>query len=400
MFPSPAAQSANADVFITHELRTRVPKKADYLQEKLALQDLAARMADLPDEILPRLVDLALEITESVSGGLSLHEENPAPGVFRWHYLRGALAPFNGATTPRHFSPCGITLDQRTPVLVQNPERIYDWLVEANISLPEVLLVPLFIGGKSPLGTLWVVSEDTGHFDGGQARALAELASFVDIALRMVRSEENLRKALEQQEMLTREMNHRVQNLFAVADSLIRSSKRGAANADELAEALSGRLRALSRAHGLVRSNFTEPRTALSGSDLATLIRSIIEPHEVAEGSPLISIEGLPIQCGERAATALALLFHELATNAAKYGALKVDGGHIAIGWREKDGKLTLGWTESGGPPIEATPETMGFGTSLVKNSVAHQLGGTLVYDWQPTGLVLEIDMPVEALAN
>src|SRR5271170_2649835 len=113
-----------ADVFITHELYKRTPKKTDYLQEKLALQDLAARMADQPEEILPRFVDLAMEMADGVSGGLSLYEENPAPGVFRWQYLRGILAPFDGATTPRNFSPCGITLDQNAPVLSLHPERV------------------------------------------------------------------------------------------------------------------------------------------------------------------------------------------------------------------------------------------------------------------------------------
>ena len=189
-----------ADVFITEELDRRAPKKTDYLQEKLALQDVAARMADQPEEVLPRFVDLALEMTGGVSAGLSLYEESPPPGVFRWQYLRGRLAPFDGATTPRDFSPCGITLDRNAPVLAQHPERVYGWIADANIVVPEVLLVPLYLGGKVPLGTLWIVSDREGHFDSGHARALTELAAFVGIALRMVRSEHRLNQALEAQE--------------------------------------------------------------------------------------------------------------------------------------------------------------------------------------------------------
>jgi len=189
-----------ADVFITDELDQRAPKKTDYLQEKLALQDVAARMADQPEEVLPRFVDLALEMTGGVSAGLSLYEESPPPGVFRWQYLRGRLAPFDGATTPRDFSPCGITLDRNAPVLAQHPERVYGWIADANIVVPEVLLVPLYLGGKVPLGTLWIVSDREGHFDSGHARALTELAAFVGIALRMVRSEHRLNQALEAQE--------------------------------------------------------------------------------------------------------------------------------------------------------------------------------------------------------
>lgn len=134
-----------ADVLITHELDRRTPKKTDYLQEKLALQELSVRMAHQPEEVLPRFVDLALEVTGGVSAGLSLYEENPAPGVFRWHHLRGELAPFNGATTPRDFSPCGITLDHNAPVLSLHPERFYGWIADAKIVVPEVLLVPLYL---------------------------------------------------------------------------------------------------------------------------------------------------------------------------------------------------------------------------------------------------------------
>ena len=79
------AAAVPADVFITDELLRRAPKKTDYLQEKLALQDLARQMADHPAEVLPHLVDLAIDICGGVSGGISLYEEKPSPGVFRWH---------------------------------------------------------------------------------------------------------------------------------------------------------------------------------------------------------------------------------------------------------------------------------------------------------------------------
>ncbi len=111
------------EVFITDELARRSAKKVDYLQEKLALQDLAARMANQPDEVLPRFVDLAIAMTDGISAGLSLFEEDPAPGVFRWTCLRGTLSPFTGATTPRDFSPCGITLDRNAPVLDRRREH-------------------------------------------------------------------------------------------------------------------------------------------------------------------------------------------------------------------------------------------------------------------------------------
>ena len=111
--------STPIDVFITDELRRREPKTTDYLKEKLALQDLARQMSDHPAEVLPHLVDLAMELSGATSGGISLYEEQPAPGIFRWHHLRGKLERFNGATTPRDFSPCGICLDRGTPLLTR-----------------------------------------------------------------------------------------------------------------------------------------------------------------------------------------------------------------------------------------------------------------------------------------
>jgi two-component sensor histidine kinase len=393
-------ETSIADVFITHELKTRAPKKTDYLQEKLALQDLAARMADQPEEVLPRFVDLAMEVADGVSGGLSLYEETPPPGVFRWQYLRGVLSPFEGATTPRNFSPCGITLDQNAPVLSRHPERAYDWIAEANVTVPEVLLVPLYIGGKAPLGTLWVVSEKEGHFDSEHARVLTELASFVDIALRMVRSEERLQRALDEQEMLAKEMSHRVKNLFAVTDGMIRISAKSVATKDEMVQVLSGRLHALARADALVRRQFTESGIGPQGSDLATLVRTILEPHDRADNATSrFSVEGPSIQCGDHARIGVALLFHEMATNAAKYGALFRDDGHIDVSWFENDGNLVVRWVERGGPPVEMQPETSGFGSTLVQNTI-RQFSGALDYEWQRKGLTVTITLPIESLAT
>lgn len=252
--------AAPTAVFITDELLRRPPRKTNYLQEKVALQDLALQMAFHPAEVLPHLVDLAILICGGISGGISLYEEKPAPGIFRWHYLRGNLEKFTGETTPRDYSPCGVTLDLRTPVLAEHPERFYTWLVEAGIALPECLLVPLYIGDGDPLGTLWIVAPTEGHFDSGHSRIMTELAAFAGMALRMVRTEEQLQQAFAKQEQLTveqetltDEMGHRVQNLFAIFGGLIRVCARAAATPEDMSEMLSGRLLALAAAHAVVR---------------------------------------------------------------------------------------------------------------------------------------------------
>lgn len=387
------------DVFITDELARRPPTHIDSLKEKLALQDLAARMADQPEEVLPRFVDLALEITGGVSAGLSLYEPEPGPGVFRWQYLRGILAPFNGATTPRDFSPCGITLDRNAPVLSLHPERVYNWISDADIVVPEVLLVPLYIGGSEPLGTLWIVSATEGHFDGGHARAMTELASFVDIALRMLRTEQRLQQAFAEQETLALEMSHRVNNLFLVAEGMIQLSARHAADKEGLAEELSGRLCALARAHALVRPSLAPVDVDLGAFDMAELIETIVAPYETQEASRF-AIEGPPIRCAEHATNALALVFHELATNAAKYGALRGACGRVEIGWRRDGETVTLRWVERGGPPVDGAPTARGFGSTLLEQTVARRLDGTLDCAWPREGLALTITIPVGQLVN
>jgi len=321
-------------VYITDEMYRRIPKLTDYKRENLALQDLARQMIDHPAEVLPRLVDLAIETCGGISGGISLYEKTPAPGVFRWHHLRGNLTKFTGETTPRNFSPCGITLDLNTVVLSKRPERVYTWLRDAGISLAECLLVPLFIGGKEPLGTLWIVSENEGHFDSGHARVMTELAGFAGIAVRMVRNEQTLKQTLEQQENLTREMAHRVKNLFAITDGLIHASAKAASTPAEMSEILSGRMRALAEAHSLVRRNL-EDEAATDGADLNELIRKILLPHERSAQASRFVVAGPRIRLGERAASGIALVLHEFATNAAKYGALNSDDGSVAVKWRE-----------------------------------------------------------------
>jgi two-component sensor histidine kinase len=391
--------TAPGDLYITGELDRRPAGTSDPMGEKLALQDLAAKMADHPEEVLPRFVDLAMALTGGISAGLSLYEENPTPGIFRWRYLRGKLSPFDGATTPRNFSPCGITLDQNQPVLSLHPERFYDWISDASIEVPEVLLVPLYLGGAEPLGTLWIVSGEEGHFNRDHARIATELASFVGIALRMLRTEQKLHNALEEQETLTREMGHRIKNLFAIAEGMVRITARSAENKIEMAQMLTGRFHALASAHALVRRSFSTGEDARI-TDLATLLRTIVEPHErQARGAASkFSIGGPAVSCGPHAINGIALVFHELATNAVKYGALNADDGGVSVAWDKVADDLIFRWTEKGGPRIAHAPQMSGFGNKLLQDTVLRQFQGQMDHDWRADGLAVTISLPVKNL--
>lgn len=203
----------------------------------------------------------------------------------------------------------------------------------------------------------------------------------------------------EAQQLLTRELNHRVKNLFAIANGMVSMTARTAKDPKEMATALRGRLSALSRAHELA-----QPATAMghgSGSDveLARLCEAVLEPYR-QNGMNRVAIEGPSVRVGSNTTTSLALVLHELATNAAKYGSLSVSDGHLSIQWSLHGDTVDLIWKESGGPAVKAAPEFEGFGTQLSQRSIAGQLGGTLEREWRTEGLRVHMTLPLNRLAG
>lgn len=389
------------DLYITGELAKRPVPPADYLREKRAIQELASRMAERPEEVLPRFVELAQELTGGTSAGLSLLEPTPAPGVFRWKYLHGMLARFEDAVTPRDFSPCGITLDTNGPVLSLHPERFYDWIADANIVVPEVLLVPFYIGDAQPMGTLWIVAEREGYFHAGHARIAMELASFVGIAFKMLHSERRLQAAVAEQETLAKEMSHRVKNLFAVANVMVRMAGRSASSKEEMAAVLTGRFHALASAHGLIRRSFGTEGAQTNVSDVVELLRAVLKPQDYGNDQhSRFSLSGPALECGEHALNGIALVFHELATNALKYGALANDSGRVEIRWAVDGQVVTFEWRERGGPTLAGVPQLSGFGSTLLRDTIEGQFQGTLSHDWNVDGLTVRIAIPLDRLSH
>ncbi|MBV9052871.1 MAG: GAF domain-containing protein [Hyphomicrobiales bacterium] len=381
--PSPRA----SDVIITDELMRRGGAMPDYLREKKAIEELVERLMDRPSELVPRLVGLALELCQASSAGVSILEGDR----FRWLELRGVLAVFEGETTPRNFSPCGVCLDQNQAVLMERPERVYGWIAGAGISVPEVLLVPLMMKDAAPLGTLWIVAHENQKFDRGHARVMSELADFTGRALRTVLADERLKKAYDAQETLAREMSHRVKNFFGVIEGMIRTSARSSRTKQELVDSLLARVQALAAANALVRRAFSDAAPEEKKVDIGDVLAAVLRPYH----EPVLSGPSVPL--GERAINNIALVFHELATNAAKYGSLTTDTGRVAVNWRLEEGVIALTWTETGGPAT-TKPARKGFGSALVENTVASH-GGTIAQDWTNTGLVVHLRLPLEAVS-
>ena len=206
----------------------------------------------------------------------------------------------------------------------------------------------------------------------------------------------------EQQELLLKEMDHRVKNLFAVVGGMVTLSARSATTPKELAETVQGRLGALASAHQLVRPSPSAKQASKQGTTLGELVRKVLSPFADPAGtddSTRTEIDGPEIAVGAEAATNVALVVHELATNAAKYGALSVPGGRVHISWASAKSRLVLSWEEKGGPVITGPPEREGFGSVLARRSVSGGLSGDLTFQWIPTGLVVFVSAEMERLA-
>ncbi|WP_168771070.1 HWE histidine kinase domain-containing protein [Palleronia sediminis] len=198
----------------------------------------------------------------------------------------------------------------------------------------------------------------------------------------------------EGREALIRELNHRVKNLFTVVGGMISMTARVSHTPREMAESLRNRVRALATAHDLIRPSIggeAGPRQAIAVSEL---VAALISPH-LMHATEHLSMSGPALHISPDGVTNLALVLHELATNAAKYGALSVPGGRLSVTWTRGDAALSLIWEERDGPAIEQEPGATGFGSQLVRTVVEGQLKGDLVTDWRPEGLRVTITLPL-----
>ena len=206
------------------------------------------------------------------------------------------------------------------------------------------------------------------------------------------------KQAEEGSELLAGEMSHRVKNLLAIATGLTQLTGRSAKSVGEMTGELTQRLTALGRAHDLVRPLPGAQGTAALLGDLLSIL---LAPYdETAAFSGRIRVAVTRMGVGERTATALAMVIHELATNSVKYGSLSCESGFLDVSSKTDGDHICVIWAETGGPPITETPVLKGFGSRLIARSVAGQLGGELVYDWQESGLVVTVRMHQARLAS
>src|ERR1700730_1238563 len=174
------------ELLITEALHKRPDRHRDLAREIAAINDLARGMVRRPDALQRRFVELALDLCRAGSAGISmLEEEERGASLFRWTALAGEFAPFIGGTSPRHFSPCGLCIDQDKAILVSRPGRLFEYFNEASAPIIEGLVLPLCDAEGRPVGTMIVAHDEERQFDATDVAILQQISSFFALATRM-----------------------------------------------------------------------------------------------------------------------------------------------------------------------------------------------------------------------
>jgi two-component sensor histidine kinase len=233
----------------------------------------------------------------------------------------------------------------------------------------------------------WISARGQGNDAGIVGRIMYGI--FIDVTGR--------KQAEEGHELLAGEMSHRVKNLLAIASGLTAITSRSTKTTEDMAKQLTQRLAALGRAHDLVRPLPGGSGEAALLGDLLTVLLAPYDDMGAFSGRVRVSVPRMGV--GEQAATSLALVIHELATNSLKYGALSSSTGSLDISCATHATDVTIVWTERGGPDVVKPAGDGGYGSRLVRSMMA-QLGGSIFCDWDPDGVIVTLRMVKDRLAK
>ena len=293
-------------------------------------------------------------------------------------------------------------------------ERLFGYTADEAIGSPVTMLIPLDRADEEPTILARIrAGERIDHYETVRRRkdgSLIEISLSVSPirgpngkiigASKIARDITERRRAEKQQLLLIREMDHRVKNLFTLASSVVLLSARSATTVADLVTAVSSRLHALAQAHALTIPSSQATTGDRKTTTLHALVRTILAPYDnTGDDGSRVSVTGLDIAIGSEALTSFALLLHEFATNAAKYGALSASQGRIDIDCTQERDCFVLTWTEGGGPPVERPIDSEGFGSLLVRSAIQTQLGGQIIHDWKPEGLSIRFVIDPKRLA-
>jgi two-component sensor histidine kinase len=289
-------------------------------------------------------------------------------------------------------SPGGYALVRDEPVISADTD------VEDRFEIPDLLLehrvksmVNVVIRGeRAAWGVLEVDSRRHRSFDEDDVSFLQNYANLIAAAIDRLKAEADLRQAAERTSFLLGELQHRVQNMLLNVRSLARRTARGSASVAAFSEAFDARLMALARTQDLLTT------ASLASVGLRDALLQELGAHG-AEPGGRVSLSGPEIGLPPKTVQALSMVFHELATNASKYGALRHEGGRLDVSWRTTPGdraEVSVLWRESG-VPISDPPTRRGFGTEAIERILPHMLGGESRVEFLADGVACTIRFPL-----
>lgn len=365
-------------VFDDGKLTFYFASQFDVTPERERLSRLASDREALEAEIENRIFDLGL-----AEERLRFTLQAGRLGAWTYDLLTGRFLPSAALKTilGRPAADTFSLADLEAAIL---PEKREAWRAALAAALKDEGTLDIDLLCQTPDGQKrWIELRAQTRFD-ADGRPLSLTGVGLDITER--------KRAEAHRDLLTREMSHRVKNTLATVQSIVSQSLRDADVEPDVTTLLTQRLRALAGAHDVLTSQGWE------SAQIAEVVGTAIEPFQ-GNDTRRIVYGGDPVRLSARAATALALALHELATNASKYGALSHVDGRVTVNWSVEDGQLRLEWTERDGPPV-APPRRRGFGTRMIESALAASTGGQCRMDYRPDGFVFTFTAAVDSLVE
>jgi PAS domain S-box-containing protein len=298
--------------------------------------------------------------------------------AFEWDVRTGASRRSNNAAQILGFDPREAFSASRFLQHV-HPEDRAQFKAHVHAVSPEKSSYGLTFRFIRPDGQeVWLEETSRAEFDAaGQFVLLKGLTR--DITAR--------KRAEERQDMLIAEFDHRVKNILARVAVVAMYTRQGSRSMDEFIQTLDGRIQSMATAHSLLS------QSRWTGAGLADLVRHQLGPYTTEANT---TVQGPNVMLTAAATQAVAMVLHELVTNAAKYGALSSPSGSVSVQWEAPDGSLSIAWRETGGPPVAASAPQSGYGTSLIRDLIPHELGGEVDLVMAPEGVRCTIVIPFD----
>lgn len=343
------------------------------------------------EAIFDRATRLATQVTGSPISLLSVVDDTRQ--FFKSNTGLGGDAG-DARGTPLTHSLCQHVVTTGAPLDVRDaPNDVRDE-IRTNGSVHDMGLVayfgvPVHDENGHVLGSLCAIDTAPHNWSEEEKAALDDIAAMIEGELR-------LRHALNEKAMLLTELNHRIKNIFTITSSLVRMTARSADSVQDMAESLGTRLSALDAAQSLALKSALAFEAGNGPDDavgLADLFSKITSPYNTAQ----IDLSGDAVSVSAKAATAFALIFHELSTNAMKYGALSDTTGRLAVSWAIKDETLHVDWREEA-PITPNDTGTSGFGSQLIDMNLKYELGGEIERNFTDSGIHVVMSVPVDAI--